>query len=250
MKFKNKVVIVSGGARDIGKAISLKLAAEGAKVAINYHGSEDKAKATLTEITHAGGQAIIVQGDMTKSADVNALIEKTLAEYGPKIDSLVNVVGGLVARKTIDEMDEDFFNQVMGLNLNSTFLTTKACTPHMPRGSSIVNFSSLAARDGGGHGASVYATSKAAVTTFTRAMAKELGPKGIRVNALCPGVISTLFHDTFSKDEVRKNIANATPLGREGAPDEVADAVAYLASDESSFITGANIDINGGLLFS
>ena len=120
----------------------------------------------------------------------------------------------------------------------------------MPEGSAIVNFSSLAARDGGGPGASVYATSKAAVTTFTRAMAKELGPKGIRVNALCPGVISTTFHDTFSKDEVRKNIANATPLRREGAPDEVADAVAYLASGESSFITGANIDINGGLFFS
>jgi 3-oxoacyl-[acyl-carrier protein] reductase len=187
---------------------------------------------------------------MTKSVDVNALIDKTLAEFGGKIDILINVAGGMVARKKIDEMDEDFFNQVMALNLNSTFLTTKACAPHMPKGSAIVNFSSLAARDGGGPGASVYATSKAAVTTFTRAMAKELGPKGIRVNALCPGVISTLFHDTFSKDEVRKNIANATPLGREGSPDEVADAVVYLASDESSFIAGANIDINGGLSFS
>jgi 3-oxoacyl-[acyl-carrier protein] reductase len=246
MKFKNNVVVVSGGARDIGKAISLRLAAEGAKIEINYHDSEDKAKAILSESRNAGGQAIIVQGDMTKSADVNALIEKTLAEFGPKIDSLVNVVGGLAARKTIDEMDEDFFNQVMGLNLNLTFLTTKACTSHMPQGSSMVNFSSLAARDVGGPGASVYAASKAAVTTVTRAMAKELGPKDIRVNALCPGVISTLFHDSISKDEVRKNIANTTPLGREGAPDEVA----YFASDESSFITGANIDINGGLFFS
>lgn len=250
MKFENKIVVVTGGARDIGKAISLTLASQGAKVAINYFGSEDKAKATLDEITAAGGHAIIVKGDMTKSADVNELIEKTIAAFGPKIDHLVNVAGGLVARKTIDEMDEDFFNQVMGLNLNSTFLTTKACTPYMPEGSSIVNFSSLAARDGGGPGASVYATSKAAVTTFTRAMAKELGPRGIRVNALCPGVITTLFHDTFSKVEVRKNIANNTPLRREGRPQEVADAVAYLASSDSSFITGANIDINGGLFFS
>ena len=250
MKFENKVVVITGGARDIGRAISLKLAAAGANVVINYYGSEENAKATLEEIISAGGHAIIVRGDMTKSVDVNALVEKTLDAFGPKIDNLVNVAGGLVARKTIDDMDEDFFNQVMALNLNSTFLTTKACAPHMPKGSAIVNFSSLAARDGGGPGASVYATSKAAVTTFTRAMAKELGPRGIRVNALCPGVISTLFHDTFSKNEVRKNIANATPLGREGAPDEVADAVAYLASDESSFITGANIDINGGLFFS
>ena len=250
MKFENKIVVVTGGARDIGKAISLTLASQGAKVAINYFGSEDKAKATLDEITAAGGHAIIVQGDMTKSADVNDLVEQTIAAFGPKIDHLVNVAGGLVARKTIDEMDEDFFNQVMGLNLNSTFLTTKACVPYMPEGSSIVNFSSLAARDGGGPGASVYATAKAAVTTFTRAMAKELGPRGIRVNALCPGVITTLFHDTFSKIEVRKNIANNTPLRREGAPQEVADAVAYLASSDSSFITGANIDINGGLFFS
>lgn len=250
MKFENKVVVITGGARDIGKATSLKLASLGAKVAINYFGSEEKAKETLAEITASGGQAIIVKGDMTKSADVNELVAKTLEAFGPNIDHLVNVAGGLVARKTIAEMDEDFFNQVMGLNLNSTFLTTKACTPHMPKGSSIVNFSSLAARDGGGPGASVYATSKAAVTTFTRAMAKELGPQGIRVNALCPGVITTLFHDTFSKVEVRKNIANNTPLRREGAPQEVADAVAYLASDESSFITGANIDINGGLFFS
>ncbi len=250
MKFENKVVVITGGARDIGRAISLKLASEGAKVAINYHGSEAKAKETLAQITDAGGQAIIVQGDMTNSADVDVLIQKTLEAFGSKIDNLVNVAGGLVARKTIDEMDENFFNLVMGLNLNSTFLTTKACAPYMSEGGAIVNFSSLAARDGGGPGASVYATSKAAVTTFTRAMAKELGPKGIRVNALCPGVISTLFHDTFSKDEVRKNIANATPLRREGSPTEVADAVAYLASDQSSFITGANLDINGGLFFS
>lgn len=250
MKFDNKVVVITGGARDIGKAVSLKLASEGAKVAINYHGSQEKAEATLQEIKDAGGQAIIVKGDMTKSADVNALIEETVKAFGPKIDTLVNVAGGLVARKTIDEMDEDFFNTVMNLNVTSTFLTTKACVPHMEEGGSIVNFSSLAARDGGGPGASAYASSKAAVTTFTRSMAKELGPKGIRVNALCPGVITTLFHDTFSKDEVRKNIANATPLRREGAPMEVADAVAYLASSDSTFITGANIDINGGLFFS
>jgi len=120
----------------------------------------------------------------------------------------------------------------------------------MQDGASIVNFASQAGRDGGGPGASAYATSKGAVVTFTRSMAKELGPKGIRVNSLCPGMISTTFHDTFTKDEARSNVAGSTPLRREGRSEEVADTVAYLLSEEASFITGVNLDINGGLLFS
>jgi len=249
MKFENKVAIVSGGTRDIGKAVVLKLASEGAKVVINYLNNEENANATQAEVKALGAESLLVRGDMTSNADVESLVAKTKEAFGG-VDILVNVAGGLVARKTISEMDEDFFNQVMALNINSTFLLTKHCVPHMTKGSSIVNLASLAGRDGGGPGASAYATSKAAVMTFTRSMAKELGPDGIRVNSLCPGVISTTFHDTFSKDEVRKNIANATPLRREGRSQEVADAVSYLASEDASFITGTNIDINGGLFFS
>jgi len=249
MKFTDKVAIVSGGTRDIGKAVVLKLASEGAKVVINYFNNEENAIAVQAEVNEMGAESIIVQGDMANKADVEALVNKANQTFGG-IDILVNVAGGLVARKTIAEMDEDFFNHVIRLNLNSTFLLTKYSTPHMSEGSSIINLASLAGRDGGGPGASAYAASKAAVMTFTRSMAKELGPKGIRVNALCPGVISTTFHDTFSKDEVRKNIANATPLRREGSANEVADAVSYLASQEASFINGANLDINGGLFFS
>ena len=155
-----------------------------------------------------------------------------------------------MARKSLEEMDEDFFNKVMQLNVNPVFLAMKAVAPHMPSGSSVINLSSQAGRDGGGPGASVYAASKGAVTTFTRGMAKELGPKGIRVNALCPGMIATSFHDIFTKDEVREKVAASTPLRRQGHPDEVADVVAYLASSESSFLTGVNLDVNGGLLFS
>ncbi|TQV78740.1 glucose 1-dehydrogenase [Exilibacterium tricleocarpae] len=250
MKFKNRVAVVTGGARDIGKAISVKLAAEGARVAINYFGSSGPAEDTLKEIKDAGGQAILVQGDMTQPDDVGRLIDECRAAFGPEIHMLVNVAGGLVARKTIDEMDADFFDQVIKLNLHSTFLLTKAVVPLMPEGGAIVNLASQAGRDGGGPGASAYAAAKGAVMTFTRSMAKELGPKNIRVNALCPGVISTTFHDTFTKAEVRSNIAAATPLRREGGANEVADAVAYLASGESSFITGVNMDINGGLMFS
>jgi 3-oxoacyl-[acyl-carrier protein] reductase len=126
----------------------------------------------------------------------------------------------------------------------------KSAVPHMGEGSSVINFASLAGRDGGGPGAAAYATSKGAVMTFTRAMAKELGPSNIRVNCVCPGMISTTFHDTFTKDAVRSNVAAGTPLKREGRADEVADLVAYLASDQSSFLTGTSIDINGGLFFS
>ena len=250
MRHENKVAVVTGGVRDIGRAVSLRLAAEGARVVVNYHGSHDLAQETLSEITSAGGEAILFQGDMTSQQDVDGLIACTLEAFGASIDILVNVAGGLVARKTLDEMDLDFFNKVIQLNLNSTFLATKAVIPHMGAGGSVINFASQAGRDGGGPGASAYAASKGAVMTFTRSMAKELGPKGVRVNSLCCGVISTRFHDTFSKPEVRTAIAGNTPLRREGSPDEVADTVSFLASSEAAFITGANLDVNGGLLFS
>ena len=250
MKHQNKVAVVTGGVRDIGRAISLKLAAEGAKVVVNYHGSHDLAQQTLNDIESAGGQAILYQGDMTSPADVEGLIAKTIEAFGASIDILVNVAGGLVARKTIDEMDLEFCNYVMQLNMNSTFLMTKAVVPYMSEGASIINFASQAGRDGGGPGASAYATSKGAVMTFTRSMAKELGPKGIRVNSLCCGMISTTFHDTFSKPEGRAATAGNTPLRREGAPDEVADTVSFLASSDAAFVSGINMDVNGGLVFS
>ncbi len=250
MNFKDKVAIVTGGSRDIGKAVSLKLAAAGAKVVVNYYNNAAQGADTVKEIEAAGGTAIAVAGDMTKSADVENLIAESVKAFGDRIDVLVNVVGGLVARKTLDEMDEEFFNHVMQLNVTSAFLTMKSAVPLMGDGSTIVNLSSLAGRDGGGPGAVAYATSKGAIMTLTRGMAKELGPQNIRVNCVCPGMISTTFHDEFTKDAVRKNVAAGTPLKREGKAHEVADLVAYLASDESSFLTGTSVDINGGLAYS
>ncbi|MEM6513831.1 MAG: glucose 1-dehydrogenase [Pseudomonadota bacterium] len=247
---EGKVAIVTGGARDIGRAVSERLAAEGAKVVVNYFSNAEHGAETVSAIESAGGTAIAVAGDMTQSSDVQNLVAKTREAFGSGIDILVNVVGGLVARKTLSEMDDEFFDRLMRLNVTSTFLTTHAVVPHMGEGAAIVNFASQAGRDGGGPGASAYATSKGAVMTFTRSMAKELGPSGIRVNCVCPGMISTTFHDTFSKDEVRKNVAAATPLRREGKAPEVADLVFYLASAQSSFVTGTSIDINGGLYFS
>jgi 3-oxoacyl-[acyl-carrier protein] reductase len=250
MNLHGKVAIVTGGGRDIGKAISIKLAAEGAKVIINYSKCLEKATETLNEIKAAGGEAAMVQGDVTKQAHVDRLIAETVKAYGNEIHILVNVAGGLVARKTLDEMDVDFFTYVLNLNLTSTFIMTKAVVPYMKSGASIINPSSQAGRDGGGAGSTAYATSKGGLMTFTRSLAKELGPKNIRVNSVCPGMIATTFHDTFTKNEVRTNVAAATPLRREGRAEEVANVIACLASSETSFVTGANIDINGGLLFS
>ncbi len=250
MKLQGKVAVVTGGARDIGRAVSVKLASEGAKVVVNYFDNESDANETVKLIENAGGEAIAVYADATNLEDISNLAKATTAAFGTKVDVLVNVAGGLFARKTIDALDVDFYNLLMDVNFKSAVFVTQAFKPLMGKGASVINFSSQAARDGGGPGASLYAASKGAVMTFTRAMAKEFGPDGIRVNSLCPGMIATKFHDDFTKDEVRTKVAAGTPLRREGDASEVADLVSYLASDESSFVTGNNLDINGGLAFS
>ncbi|NCP24486.1 MAG: 3-oxoacyl-ACP reductase FabG [Erythrobacter sp.] len=249
-ELKGKVAIVTGASRDIGRAVAIELARHGAKVAVNYRNDEATADGVVDAIRQAGGEAVKVRADVTRAADAARLVSETREAFGESIDILVNVAGGMVERRPLGAMDEDFFNYVMQLNVTSTFLVTQAAAPHMPAGSAIVNFASQAGRDGGGPGACAYATSKGAVMTFTRSMAKELGPRGIRVNALCPGMIATTFHDTFTKDEVRANVAAATPLRRQGNSEEVATTVAWLASDAAAFVNGANIDINGGTFFS
>lgn len=250
MKLQGKVAVVTGGARDIGRAVSVKLASEGAKVVVNYFENESEANETVKLIENSGGEAIAVYADATNLEDISNLVKATTAAFGAKVDVLVNVAGGLFARKTIDAVNVDFYNLLMDVNFKSAVFVTQAFKPLMGKGASVINFASQAARDGGGPGASLYAASKGAVMTFTRAMAKEFGPDGIRVNALCPGMIATKFHDDFTKDEVRTKVSAGTPLRREGNASEVADLVSYLASDESSFVTGNNIDINGGLAFS
>jgi len=250
MTLENKLILITGGARDIGKAITKNLAKNGANLAINFYGSLNEANLLENELKEDNIDALFLQGDMTSEIDVKNFIDQATTKFGTEIHGLVNVSGGLVERRTIDQMDLDFLNKVMHLNLNSSFLTIKHSLPFMSEGSSIVNFASQAGRDGGGPGASAYASSKGAVMTFTRSMAKELGPKGIRVNALCPGMINTTFHDNFTKTEVRSNVANATPLKREGTSDEIASIVKFLLSNDASFLTGVNLDSNGGLIFS
>ena len=246
---QSKIALVTGGGRDIGREVSIKLALSGYKICIVYHNDEESAVETVNTIKNSGGDAFCIRGNMTIQKDVVKTIEACIAEYGPQIDTLVNVAGGLLARKVLADMVEDFWDQVIDLNLKSVFLVSKAAVPYMNAGSTIVNFSSQAARDGGGFGALAYATAKGGVLTFTRGLAKELGPKGIRVNCVSPGMINTSFHDTFTKPEVRKNVAAAAPLRREGKAEEIADLVLYLAGESSSYITGESIEINGGTYF-
>ena len=243
-----KVALVTGASRDIGRAISISLANAGVKVLVNYYRDKSMGEETVSIIKNNGGDAIAVYADVTNSGNVSNMIKESQKVFGNEVHILVNNVGGLFARKKISEIDENFYNLLMDVNFKSVFLMTKAIKPIMPEGGSIVNISSQAARDGGGPGSSLYSASKGAVTSYTRALAKEFGPDGIRVNAITAGMTSTRFHDDFTSDEIRKKVAGATPLRREGKPEEIADLAIYLASDSSSYITGANIDINGGIL--
>ncbi len=248
MELKNKTALVTGGARDIGRAVSVTLAKAGVSVIINYYDNEEQANETLQMINDFGGKAILVQGDMTKWESVQNLVNKGVDAFG-KIDILVNVAGGLMGRHLISEMDESFWDVVMDVNLKSVFLVCKATIPNMNDGGAIVNFTSQAARDGGGFGAIAYASAKGGVLTFTRGLAKELGTRKIRVNAVSPGMINTTFHNTFTKPEIRQKVAASTPLGREGEAHEVANLVLFLASESSSFVNGAAVEINGGTYF-
>ena len=247
MKLKGKTAIVTGGGRDIGRAVAEKLASEGASVAINYFSSSKGADAAVEAIEAQGGRAIAVQGDLNKKSDADALVQAAMDAFG-SVDILVNNAGGLIARKTVAEMPLEHWEAVMRLNLTSTFLMTQACLALMTTGA-IVNLASQAGRDGGGPGAVAYATSKGAVMTMTRGLAKEVGPE-IRVNALCPGMIDTDFHNVHTPDAGRRGFEANAPLKRQGDVDDAANLVLFLACDDSAFITGTNIDINGGMLFS
>jgi 3-oxoacyl-[acyl-carrier protein] reductase len=245
---KGQLAIVSGGARDIGQAVVIELARRGADVAFT-HNATDPAQ-TLAAVEKLDRKAIAKRVDALDGAGALRFVDWACEQFNRRISIVVNVAGGLVARRKMEEMDEDFWDRVINLNLKSAFLLTKAALPKMLDSGAIVSFSSQAARDGGGPGAIAYSTSKGAIVSFTRALAKELGPRRIRVNAVCPGMTRTTFHDTFTKPEVRQKVAAMTPLGREGESAEVARLVAFLASEEASYINGTSIDINGGVVFS
>ncbi len=245
---ERKLAVVFGGGRDIGGAVCEALAKGGADVALSYHSSEPAV--VIAAVEAAGGKAYAQRVDAMDTAAVRGFAAWAAKQAGRSIDMLANVVGGLVARKRMEEMDDAFWDHVLALNVKSVFAMTQAALPLMVDGGAIVNVASQAGRDGGGPGGIAYGASKAALMAMTRGLAKELGPRKIRVNAVCPGMIATKFHDEFTKPEVRQRVAGMTPLGREGQASEVGELVAYLASAQASFVNGTCVDINGGILFS
>lgn len=239
-----KTAFVTGGNAGIGRAISVALAQAGASVVATAYSS------AANPFDAADGDISCVHLDATDSAAVESVMAGAASSLGGKIDILVNNAGGLLARVPVADMSDEHFHSVMDVNFTTGFYCTRAVLAHMPDGGTIVNLASLAAQDGGGNGSSIYSASKAATIGFTRAMAKELAPRQIRVNAIAPGYIAdTPFHDAFTPVETQQAIAGKTPLGRGGRPEEVAESVVYLASPMSSFVTGATIAINGGLYF-
>lgn len=244
-----KVALVTGASSGIGKATAIALADAGAAVAINYHRNEGGAEDARQKIIAAGGRAITIQADVTKSADIRAMVEKAVAEFGP-VDILVNNAGSLVERLRLLELTEEKWDAVIDLNLKSAFLCAQAVAASMieRKTGTIINVTSIAGRNGGALGSIHYSTAKGGMITMTKGLAKELAPYGVRVNAVSPGVIDTPFHEQFSTPEAMKNFTNIIPLDRVGRSDEVAQTVVYLASEASSFVIGENIEVNGGML--
>lgn len=247
-ELQNTLAVIFGGGRDIGAAITTALAEAGANVAFSYNSSDPAA--VVASLDSLGINHFSQKVDALDTGAVRSFVHAAQQHYAQPIGILVNVVGGLVARKKMEEMDDAFWDFVFGLNVRSVFAATQAALPLMADGGAIVNVASQAGRDGGGPGGIAYGASKGALMSMTRGLAKELGPRGVRVNAVCPGMIATRFHDDFTKPEVRQRVAAMTPLGREGQAHEVADLVTYLASPRASFVNGACVDINGGILFS
>jgi len=243
-----KVALVTGASSGIGRAAAKALAANGARVAINFHRNEVGAEATRKEIVATGGSAIAAQADVMQVHDVESLVERTVTELGP-IDILVNNAGSLVERLRILELTEERWDEVIDLNLKSAFLCCRAVAASMMerKTGAIVNVSSIAGRTGGALGSIHYSTAKGGLITFTKGLAKELAPFGVRVNAVSPGVIDTRFHEEFSSPEMMKGYVAAIPQGRVGTPEEVAEVICFLASDAASYLAGETIEINGGM---
>jgi 3-oxoacyl-[acyl-carrier protein] reductase len=244
--FKGKAILITGASTGIGASAARAFGARGATVAVHYNSSKDAAEAVVKAIKDSGGDGFAVQGDLRTSVQCAKVVGEAVTRMG-RIDILVNNAGALVQRQPIAELTDAMLDDILDLNVRSMMMCTKYAVPHMAPGSSIINLTSIAASNGGGPGAAMYAGSKAFVTTATKGLAKELVGKGIRVNAVSPGVITTPFHDKFSTPEQLEAMRKTIPMARLGTADECVGAFLYLASEQAaSYVTGQVIEVNGG----
>jgi NAD(P)-dependent dehydrogenase (short-subunit alcohol dehydrogenase family) len=249
LELKDRVALVTGASSGIGAATAAVLADLGAKIAIGYHRNEEGAEGVRAGIVAAGGVAITIRADMRRSDEITSLVKRAADELGP-IDILVNNAGSLIERQGIREVTQERWDEIMSLNLTSPMLCSQVVAPSMieRKTGAIVNLVSIAGRTGGGPGAGAYSVAKGGLITFTKSLAKELAPHGVRVNAISPGVIDTPFHEVFSTPEMMRNFVATIPLGRLGMPVECAKVIAFLVSDAASYVVGETIEVNGGQL--
>jgi len=249
MLFRDQVALITGASSGIGRATAGAMAREGARAAVNYCKNQAGAEQTAESIRKAGGEALVVRADVTRAAEVLAMVEAVRKEWG-RIDILVNNAGDLIARRSLTDMTEEYWDEIMALNLKSVFLCVHAVWQEMAERKTgcIINVTSIAGRNGGGPGAAAYAAAKGGLLTYTKGLAKELAPHGVRVNGIAPGVIATPYHERYSPAEVFQRFIASIPLGRAGTSEEIADVIVFLASPAARYITGETIEVNGGML--
>ena len=244
-----KTALVTGASRGIGAATAIALANHGAsRLILHYNSHRPGIDAVVAAVQGAGAAADAIQADLSSSVGVESFL-KSLKATGAGVDILVNNAGSLVQRAKLADFTPELFDRVITLNVKSAWFIAQAVAPHMIERKSgfIVNVSSIAARNGGGIGATVYAAAKAAVAAMTKGMMKELAPHGIRVNAVSPGTVDNNFHTQFSTRQILDAVVAATPAGTLGTNEEVADTIVFLCSPAARYIHGQTIEINGGM---
>jgi 3-oxoacyl-[acyl-carrier protein] reductase len=242
-----KSALITGASRGIGAATAVTLARAGVRRVVLHYGSfREGAEETANRVREAGAEAEMIAADLCADDGITRMCH---AIRDADFDILINNAGHLVQRAKLAEFTSDLFDRVMNLNVKSLYLVTQAAAPAMiaKKAGAIVNVSSIAARNGGGPGATIYAAAKAAVSAITKGVSKELAPLGIRVNAVSPGTVDNYFHEKYSNREILNSVVAATPAGKLGTNEEVADVILFLCSDGGRYIHGQTIEINGGM---